>query len=135
DQLFLKTRPRKSSWIKRILPYAAAIMCEFVAGIYLYQSRPHAGDAVVSELPADPTILPGGNRSTIRLDNGTLLNLNENQERIINNGNALVYGDGSAIEVLEHTKLVTLMTPRGGQYAVTLSDGTKVWLNAASELV
>jgi transmembrane sensor len=28
----------------------------------------------------------------------------------------------------------TLTTPRGGQYRVTLSDGTRVWLNAASSL-
>jgi transmembrane sensor len=28
----------------------------------------------------------------------------------------------------------TMSTPRGGQYQLTLSDGTKVWLNAASSL-
>jgi hypothetical protein len=28
----------------------------------------------------------------------------------------------------------TLTTPKGGQYQVVLSDGTKVWLNAASSL-
>ena len=28
----------------------------------------------------------------------------------------------------------TLTTPRGGQYQLTLPDGTKVWLNAASSL-
>ncbi len=26
----------------------------------------------------------------------------------------------------------TMTTPRGGQYKLTLQDGTKVWLNAAS---
>src|SRR5690606_16695043 len=30
--------------------------------------------------------------------------------------------------------LNVLQTPRGGQYTVTLSDGTKVWLNAASSI-
>ena len=28
----------------------------------------------------------------------------------------------------------TLSTPRGGQYTITLADGTKVWLNSASSL-
>ena len=28
----------------------------------------------------------------------------------------------------------TISTPRGGQYQVTLADGTKVWLNAASSI-
>lgn len=27
-----------------------------------------------------------------------------------------------------------MITPRGGEYAVVLADGTKVWLNAESEL-
>src|SRR5690606_13344215 len=31
-------------------------------------------------------------------------------------------------------EMLTLNTPRGGQYRVTLSDGTEVWLNAASTL-
>src|SRR5690606_26058906 len=30
---------------------------------------------------------------------------------------------------------LTLNTPRGGVYQVTLPDGTKVWLNAASSLI
>ncbi len=28
----------------------------------------------------------------------------------------------------------TMSTPRGGQYQLTLPDGTKVWLNAASSI-
>src|SRR5690606_5397237 len=28
----------------------------------------------------------------------------------------------------------TIATPRGGQYQITLSDGTKVWLNASSSI-
>src|SRR5690606_8813347 len=49
--------------------------------------------------------------------------------------NTLVYADGSAIEKIEGTQLITLTTPRAGQYTVVLADGTKVSLNAASELL
>ncbi|MDE7074197.1 MAG: DUF4974 domain-containing protein [Odoribacter sp.] len=35
---------------------------------------------------------------------------------------------------IEHIPCNTLETPRGGEYLVTLSDGTRVWLNAASQL-
>src|SRR5699024_10149606 len=31
-------------------------------------------------------------------------------------------------------KYNTLTTPRGGQYQLTLSDGTRVWLNAGSSI-
>ena len=47
-------------------------------------------------------------------------------------GNTLVYdrqknGEGEE----EYNRLIT---PRGGEYAVVLADGTKVWVNAESEL-
>ena len=42
----------------------------------------------------------------------------------------LRYGDVAKDEVKYHT----IRTPRGGQYKVTLADGTKVWLNAASSI-
>ena len=46
-------------------------------------------------------------------------------------GGELVYeGNG----LLETPTIHTLSTPVGGQYQVTLADGTKVWLNAASVL-
>ena len=47
-------------------------------------------------------------------------------------GNTLVYGEKHAKETAgEYNRLIT---PRGGEYAVVLADGTKVWLNAESEL-
>ena len=30
---------------------------------------------------------------------------------------------------------ITLSVPRGGEYKLVLADGTRVWLNAASELM
>ena len=35
-----------------------------------------------------------------------------------------------SIEVAQHS----VFTPVGGEYSLTLSDGTRVWLNAASRL-
>lgn len=80
-------------------------------------------------------IAPGGNRATITVDDGRVLVLKENQEGIMSKDDALIYADGSSINGLEPTQFVTLSTPRAGRYAVTLSDGTNVWLNAESELV
>src|SRR5690606_16245702 len=91
----------------------------------------HAGHAAVTE----KVILPGGNRATVTLSNGEVLTLSEEHGELINKDNVLAYGDGSAIHSLDGSQLVTLATPRAGQYTVTLSDGTRVWLNAVSELV
>lgn len=52
---------------------------------------------------------------------------------MVKNGQAgIVYQDSKkAVSTLQYN---TLKTPRGGEYTVVLSDGTKVYLNAASEL-
>nr|WP_237249411.1 FecR family protein [Sphingobacterium faecale] len=51
-------------------------------------------------------------------------------------GESLTYEDGALIVPLTGSEALTceIHTPRGGQYQVTLSDGTKVWLNADSKL-
>src|SRR5690606_21941160 len=37
-------------------------------------------------------------------------------------------------ETSDAAQIYTLTTPKGGTYQITLSDGTKVWLNSASTL-
>lgn len=86
-------------------------------------------------------IAAGGNRATLKLADGRTITLDETQDGIViesgeityNNGNPLTATDGSR-EGLEGTTLLELSTPNGGTYQITLSDGTKVWLNAASTL-
>lgn len=46
-------------------------------------------------------------------------------------GNTLVYDKKQLKDTQEYNRLIT---PRGGEYAVILADGTKVWLNAESDL-
>lgn len=85
---------------------------------------------------------PGGNRAMLRLADGTTIALDSAANgRLAQQGNAritklangqLAYNttgvDGQ--EVLYNT----MTTPRGGQYRLTLPDGTQVWLNAASSI-
>lgn len=82
-------------------------------------------------------IFPGGNKALLRMDDGTSLELDESQSgiRILPNA-AIEYYDGSLVE-LEQKKegrMATLVVPRGGQYQVTLSDGSVVYLNSESKL-
>ncbi|MEC5145344.1 FecR domain-containing protein [Chitinophaga sp. 212800010-3] len=86
---------------------------------------------------------PGGNRATLTLSNGQQIVLKEAQKgKLAEDASVdinkaadgeLVYDrpkqQGSAQPVLN-----ILSTPRGGQYHLTLSDGTQVWLNAASSI-
>ncbi|SHN12085.1 FecR family protein [Mucilaginibacter sp. OK098] len=88
-------------------------------------------------------ILPGGNKAILTLANGSKIILgnsgritltNQGQATInkLNNGQ-LVYSVNSK-QAQSTTLYNTATTPKGGQYEVVLSDGTKVWLNAASSL-
>jgi len=79
---------------------------------------------------------PGHNKATLTSSNGHTLELSNAHAGIVVNQN-ITYPDGTALETgqqaSKHAQL-TLSTPKGGQYQVTLADGTKVWLNAATVL-
>lgn len=135
DRLFKHTRPQTSFIQRRWIPYVAAAILMFFAvatTIYYISSADLEGNRLVA---TEEVILPGNSRATITLSDGQVLTLSEEHEGVVNTGNSLIYTDGSTIKTLEENQHVVLTTPRAGQYAITLSDGTRVWLNAASQLV
>lgn len=85
---------------------------------------------------------PGGNKAILTLADGTTIILDS-----VQNGSLAKQGNADILKV-DAGKLAynaanqkngdvlfnTITTPRGGQYEVTLADGTVVWLNAASSL-
>lgn len=87
-------------------------------------------------------VLPGGDKAVLTLDDGSQVVLDNSK-----NGTLSEEGDTKVVKpengqlVYEAAKVAvakpmynTLSTPKGGQYQLTLSDGTKIWLNAASSL-
>jgi len=101
--------------------------------------------AVAAPVPVGD-VAPGGNKALLTLDDGSVIILDSVNNGILGEqGNVEVkklengqvayqtsHGDVSAAE--EKIFYNTITTPRGGEYQVTLSDGTKVWLNAASSI-
>ncbi|WP_149524518.1 FecR family protein [Sphingobacterium hotanense] len=77
-------------------------------------------------------IIPGGKKATLTLADGESFSLSDEHSGIIS-GQAITYSDGTELTTAVSQELI-LSTPRGGEYQVTLSDGTVVWLNAASSL-
>lgn len=85
---------------------------------------------------------PGGNRAVLTLADGSSIVLDsahngslaqQGSTKILKmDAGQLSYNTAGATagQVLYNT----IATPRGGQYQVTLADGTQVWLNAASSL-
>jgi|GEM_PF-399607 len=98
---------------------------------------------VVQRTPAD--VYGGGNKATLTLAGGQQLKLQDlphgnialqSGARLVKTDSALTYVPASAAirESIENAQFNTLSTPRAGQYALVLPDGTRVWLNNASTL-
>src|SRR5690606_615318 len=83
-------------------------------------------------------IAPGTNRAILKLPNGKTIDLDNDADGIITDNTTISYADGRKIEIANSSTpqnaIVTLEVPLRGQYHVTLSDGTKVWVNAGSKL-
>lgn len=126
-------RPTPVRRLRPAIYAAAAVLILALAGAAYLRSNhlppPIAHDA-----------LPGGNKATLILGSGQSITLDSTHQGLLTmqngvsvnqtKGNLTYSGqtDGAA------TPYNTILTPNGGTYAVTLSDGTKVWLNAASSL-
>lgn len=87
---------------------------------------------------------PGGNRAVLTLASGETIVLNEVADGKLGEESGLIFrktGDGELMYEInanaseDHNgDFHTITTPKGGTYHITLPDGSKVWLNAASTL-
>ena len=113
---------------------AAAVLFFSIVTVFL-SNKHHFVDEGVTEISSG-YFLPGSNKATLQISENEVFELSSSHQGVVM-GNQLSYNDGSTltnVSLVNETEL-TLSTPRGGQYQVTLSDGTKVWLNAESKLV
>jgi transmembrane sensor len=119
----------------RWLVAASAVILLALGGLYLTQTH-HSAPPVIAVSDRQP----GGNRATLILSggqtilldsatNGTLARQGGSKVTKLQNG-LIIYAGNAKGEIMYNT----LTTPRGGQYQVTLPDGTRVWLNASSSI-
>lgn len=141
-----ETFPRRIGWRKIA---AAVIIFGVILGgsIYFITRKPPAEivKAVIEPLRSPNDIVSSGNNAVLKLSNGTIIILDTaktgviavqgNEKLILLDSGKLAYTHaaiaGSKPEEISYN---TISTPRAAQYQLVLSDGTKVWLNAASSL-
>lgn len=125
---------------------AASIGILLAAGAYFWYSRSGLGPASPPRLAAEAKsdLPPGGNKAVLTLSNGNTIILDsvdngalaqQGSTKVLKlQSGQLVYKNQSLANHPQAVSFNTLAVPRGGQYELTLPDGSKVWLNAASSL-
>ncbi len=122
---------------------AAASVIVLLGVFFVYRYTASKPGSVEDIVTTDTTLLkPGGNRATLTLADGKVIDLTYAKTGAIESDSGshvnktaegeLVYAKDSGVS--NTASFHTLSTPAGGQYQVTLPDGTKVWLNAASTI-
>jgi hypothetical protein len=128
---------RKPVWL------AAASVIVMLGVFFIYRYTTSNRGPVEHIVTADTSLLkPGGNHATLVLSDGKVIDLSYAKTGVIQDGPGSLVNktaDGELVyvkdSVVSHVAAFhTLSTPVGGQYQVTLPDGTKVWLNAATKI-
>jgi transmembrane sensor len=150
DKINAATEPAKvisivDSKRRLIWRISAAVIVTALCGtlVFLFPTSRSSNDTVLlqREKPKGNDVLPGASGATLTLADGKQIGLDsarngtltfQGAATLVNNEGTLSYNDnadnGSAIVYN------TISTPRGFEYKLTLSDGTKVWLNAGSSM-
>ena len=125
---------------------AAAIIVLLLGGVWYWRSTSRPVGPVVAQQPIHD-VPPGQEGVIITLANGSQIVLDSSNAgsngNLAKQGNVMVtrLGAGQLIYRIDDAPPVTseavyntLTTPRGRKTSVVLSDGTRVWLNAASSI-
>ncbi|SFT12760.1 FecR family protein [Zhouia amylolytica] len=139
----MEQKPEKRSRVvvMRAVKWTAAAAAIFLVGFVLFSVFQTSGIDQGYESVENANIQPGSSHAELVLSDGEVVDLETESKDKISQGTVtaeningtLQYSDiekKSAIEVKKNT----LRVPRGAEYQLVLSDGTKVWLNAETEL-
>ncbi len=122
---------------KRLLKYAAILLIPlFIAFIAWFITN----DVIDSQNTVQ--IKPGERMAQLKLDNGTVIELGKRDTVFQDRKNLMeikidsgkVYYENKLQDETETPVYHSIRVPKGGEYDLTLSDGTRVWINSETEL-
>jgi transmembrane sensor len=144
------TKPFSRNFLVRRSIAAAAVLSAIGLGLWFWNYNPNRKlkSKEENQQVLASAIAPGKNRAVLTLSDNTVVDLDSAAEgqvaaqagaRIVKTKNGLLQyqasPNGSAGEANnDQTIFNTLRTPIAGQFQLVLPDGTKVWLNNASQL-
>ncbi|MGN6510071.1 MAG: FecR family protein [Chitinophaga sp.] len=129
---------RKPAKTRRLYRWAAAaaIVVIAAAGAYLLLPERHVQPTVAQTVT---DVAPGGSKAVLILADGSQVTLDSAGNQVIQQGSTAIRQQAGqlrydAADDASAGSYNTLKTPRGGQFRITLPDGTGVWLNAESSI-
>ena len=133
----------KVKWLKR-LAVAASILIIFSVGYLKLQpgkSLPLT-NPIAKVAPIKNDVMPGGQKALLTLSDGSQIVLDSASNGLLSQqgGTKVIKLANGQLEYAATTGggaesvYNTMSTPAGGQYQLTLPDGSKVWLNASSSI-
>ena len=141
QQAFEGEKARPLVFMRKRLAYvavaaAALLLC---AGVYLLYSHRSVRDGIKT-ISYKNDVLPGSNGAILTLADGKKIVLDSTTKGMVAQGNQkITYKNGcvqyaGGVGTRGEMAYNTMTTDRGHQYQIVLSDGSKVWLNAASSI-
>ena len=136
DKINARKKQNKVRKETRIWMAAASLLLLISLGSWWFQASPvkSVEMARVPHLPVEP----GKQQARLTLSDGSTVGLGELKELVIEEGDLKMNIDN---QELDYTTLSSnrvymhkIEVPRGGTYFLQLADGTKVWLNAESDM-
>lgn len=129
DPVMVRKAARVRYWA-----FAAGLLLLILAGTWMYRQQ-YTGSSVAHT----PDIAAATPKAMLTLGDGSVVMLDSAGNRLIPQGGTAVRQQGGLLvyqgaENGESISINTLSTPRGGQFAVQLPDGSRAWLNAASSI-
>ncbi|WP_428741702.1 FecR family protein [Tenacibaculum sp.] len=117
------------------IKYAAAILIIALVSTYFLRNTLFSTQSEVNTpIIVNNQIEPGYDKATLVLETGEIVTLEKGSQfqtqNAISNGEEITYVNTASKELAYNY----LTIPRGGQFQLTLSDGTRVWLNSETQL-
>ncbi|MEL0454675.1 FecR domain-containing protein [Flavobacteriaceae bacterium SZ-1-7] len=125
----------------KVVKWAVSVAAIFILGIAVFSLYEYSNPENNYQTVEASTIAPGSSNAELVLSDGAVVNLEQASKNKINEGEVLAENNDGVLQYTNSkeqkeivSKTNTLKVPRGGEYQLVLSDGTKVWLNSETEL-
>ncbi len=135
-------RSSRPNWWRYVIAASVLVAAAGLTWLFRFNHAAAPDVAVAPAAAAHADVQPGGNKATLTLADGQVINLDSAADGVLSTQGStyVAKADGKlAYNIAASEKPIAptfnvLTTPRAGQFTLSLPDGTHVWLNNASSI-